>query len=157
MQLELRDYRAEAQQGLDWADKPDSADPAAPGGRRGWAGVGPAATVALRSDSGGRTTCALAQFRVVAGPGGERALFVTQGVCVLGRGDADLSLDADPSVSRRHARVQCEPGSVRLRDLGSRTGLVLNGRALRECRMVEGDRLLVGDTCLELFQAPPVP
>src|SRR5262249_24579986 len=49
-------------------------------------------------------------------------------------------------VSRRHARVRLDRGRVRLRDLGSTNGTLLNDRALpaAEVEARHGDRLQIG-------------
>lgn len=57
--------------------------------------------------------------------------------------DLDLgALDARRVVSRRHARLQCGPRGVFLRDLGSTNGTAVQGRRLEEDELV---RLRDGD------------
>jgi Inner membrane component of T3SS, cytoplasmic domain len=54
------------------------------------------------------------------------------GVHVLGRGsDATVSLDHE-DVSRRHAELEVGPDGVRVRDLGSKNGVRVDGIALGE-------------------------
>jgi pSer/pThr/pTyr-binding forkhead associated (FHA) protein len=67
----------------------------------------------------------------------------------LGRGPGcDLVL-ADPDASREHLEIARDFSGVRVRDLGSKNGLVLNGRPARgEHALAHGDRIRVGTTRL---------
>lgn len=59
------------------------------------------------------------------------------------KGESDIILDS-PTVSRRHARLECRDGICFVRDLNSRNGTFLNGRRLRpqeQCQFQEGDEL----------------
>lgn len=69
---------------------------------------------------------------------------VSEGECILGR-DAECSVRL-PSVdvSRRHARLQREGGSVVLTDLSSRNGTFVNGRAVPSARLGRGDVVRLG-------------
>jgi hypothetical protein len=67
-------------------------------------------------------------------------------VVVLGRGqDCDIQL-ADPNVSRRHAELRQEEASYWIVDLGSTNGLEVNGRRLRQAKLEDGDRIILGST-----------
>lgn len=68
----------------------------------------------------------------------------------IGRdGEADMNL-ADNAVSTRHARLTMAPSGTYVRDLGSRNGTFVNGRRIhRRCRLVDGDRLRLGNTILK--------
>src|SRR5262245_51052723 len=83
---------------------------------------------------------------------GDRSFTVTMpgsGELVIGRGpDATLSVD-DPLVSRAHALLLAVPDGLRLSDLGSRHGTLLNGERLAEPRLVgSGDVITIGGTLL---------
>jgi two-component system response regulator AtoC len=83
---------------------------------------------------------------------GERSWTVplpADGALVIGRGDeASLRL-ADPLVSRSHAQLLVVPDGLRLADLGSRHGTLLNGRRLGAAQLVSsGDVITVGSTIL---------
>ncbi|HEX3758053.1 MAG TPA: sigma 54-interacting transcriptional regulator [Kofleriaceae bacterium] len=83
---------------------------------------------------------------------GDRSFTVTlpdSGELVIGRGpDAGLSVD-DPLVSRAHALLLAVPDGLRLSDLGSRHGTLLNGERLTEPRLVgSGDVIAVGNAVL---------
>lgn len=75
----------------------------------------------------------------------------------VGRGpEAGLALQ-DPGASRRHLRLRLDAGGgAEVVDLGSKNGLLLNGRRLgpRAAALRHGDRLTVGTTEL-CFQDPP--
>jgi hypothetical protein len=81
-----------------------------------------------------------------AGPGREHPLVAS--VTVIGRGaEADLRL-ADTGVSRAHAEVLLDGPEVRLTDLGSTNGTLVNGRRISAAVLVDGDRIEVGATPL---------
>ena len=75
------------------------------------------------------------------------------GPCVIGRSDdCDVPI-ADPSASRRHARV--EPGAgggFRLFDLGSANGTWIGDRRVTESPLDNLDRFRVGGTVLEFYR-----
>src|SRR3954468_5843028 len=64
---------------------------------------------------------------------GDRSFTLTMpssGELIIGRGpDAGLSVD-DPLVSRAHAQLLAVPDGLRLSDLGSRHGTLVNGERL---------------------------
>ncbi len=95
-----------------------------------------------------------ARLRVLE-PGNAREF---EGTCplVIGRAkDAQLVL-SDPEVSRRHARLETQRGTVFLRDLGSSNGTFLNGRALTSAiELREGDEVDVGTTRLIVEKLRP--
>lgn len=76
----------------------------------------------------------------------EREVLLTQPVTVVGRSaDADLRL-ADTGVSRSHAELRLEGDAVRVVDLGSTNGTLVNGRRVAEAVLADGDRLDIGAT-----------
>jgi hypothetical protein len=82
-----------------------------------------------------------------AGAGSEHPV---EGEVILGRerASADLVIE-DPGVSRRHARVQTNNGSVIVEDLGSSNGTFVNGRRIsRAVALSAGDEIQVGATVL---------
>lgn len=73
---------------------------------------------------------------------------------VAGRSnDADLVL-ADDTVSRKHARIYQARGALWVRDLGSRNGTQVNGRAIHQQRLQAGDRITIGANLLRLDLVP---
>ncbi|MFX4273416.1 FhaA domain-containing protein [Propionibacteriaceae bacterium Y1685] len=65
----------------------------------------------------------------------------------IGRGsDADIRIN-DPGISRRHAEVQVHAdGRMRIVDLGSTNGIVVNGERVRQAEISEGARIEIGKT-----------
>lgn len=65
----------------------------------------------------------------------------------IGRGsDADVRIN-DPGISRRHAEVQVQAGgAMRIVDLGSTNGIVVNGQRVRQADLAEGSRIEIGTT-----------
>lgn len=61
--------------------------------------------------------------------------------------EADLVL-ADDAVSRKHARFFGRRGRTWLRDLGSRNGTLVNGKAVELHCLRDGDRLLIGSNLI---------
>jgi len=88
---------------------------------------------------------------VVNGPGIlDRVVPIAGGVLRIGRGpDNDLVL-SDGRVSRRHGRIAGRLGTLVYTDLGSTNGSRVNGEAVIEVVLGPGDRILVGDTTLEV-------
>lgn len=76
---------------------------------------------------------------------------LVRGVNAIGRDPAGGVLLADESVSRKHAEVFILPsGQVRIRDLGSANGTVVNGRRLGERELAVGDEIRLGAAVLRL-------
>lgn len=79
---------------------------------------------------------------VVGGEGGRRIEIGDN--ATLGRlPECDVMLD-DPSVSRRHARIQRRGMSWFIEDLGSTNGVKVNGSRVGESDLADGDRLQLG-------------
>jgi pSer/pThr/pTyr-binding forkhead associated (FHA) protein len=91
------------------------------------------------------------QIEIVEGP--QSGLQVPLDLPVeIGRADsAQLVLDSDDQVSRRHARISPDAQGAVVEDLGSRNGTFVNGQQIYSpTRLGAGDQLLVGVTVLEL-------
>ncbi len=92
---------------------------------------------------------------VLNGPaeGREHALPAPPARLVIGRDEAaDVPLD-DADASREHAELEVRLDGVWLRDLASKNGVAVNGRAARERRLADRDELQVGATVLR-FEDP---
>lgn len=72
---------------------------------------------------------------------------ITPGGLVIGRGsEADLRIN-DPGISRRHAEIVLDDaGTVRIRDLGSTNGILVDGEKVAEATLAEGSRIDIGKT-----------
>ncbi len=85
---------------------------------------------------------------VLRGPGVDAEL--DEGTLVIGRSRRCGIVLTDPNISRQHAELRLQSGSIVLRDLGSTNGTRLNGRAVRETAVRPGDRIELGTTVLRL-------
>ena len=71
----------------------------------------------------------------------------TRGAAATGGAEADLRL-ADTGVSRAHAELRLDGSEVRLTDLGSTNGTLVNGRRITSAVLADGDSIEVGATPL---------
>lgn len=103
-----------------------------------------------------RTRAPSARLRVIA-PGGRESACDFDGTSLaIGRAaDNDLVLP-DSRVSRHHARLSGRRGTLVYSDLGSTNGSRVNGVAVSELVLGEGDRIEIGDTVLVIETAPDV-
>lgn len=116
----------------------------------------PAASDRIEPPASGGDQVALSPYvLIVTSPGMTEEVDLFEGLTVIGRGaEAHLILD-HPLVSRRHAALQVTGARVQLRDLGSRNGVLVNGRPLTEpAELGPGDRFRVGDVDFELVGVP---
>jgi hypothetical protein len=83
-----------------------------------------------------------------AAAGIDREVTLPPGRFVVGRGDdADLRLH-DPTVSPRHLRFEVSDDGVRVADLGSRNGTLVDGLPVIAADLVDGARIELGETTL---------
>ena len=90
-----------------------------------------------------------ASQQLVLEVGGVRHPLVPPGL-VLGRGsNADLRVN-DPGVSRRHAMISVsgplENRTIRIEDLGSTNGIVVDGSRVQTAQLRDGSRIEIGNT-----------
>ncbi len=90
---------------------------------------------------------------ILAGGAIGDVVMIPEGGLLLGRGHTcDLRIGSpDDGTSRRHAHLFRQGRSVRIRDLGSKNGLFINGRRCREGLLVGGDMVLIGQTVLKVL------
>ena len=96
----------------------------------------------------------LASGRYLEVRGAERSLMIPIGEDPLriGRGlSADVHIDEN-SVSRRHAIVVPEGTGVRILDDRSSNGTLVNGRAVEQARLSDGDTILIGRVPLRYIE-----
>lgn len=91
-----------------------------------------------------------ATLTVISGPGTGRTYRIDSETNWLGRDDdCEIALD-DAMVSKKHARVELEPGLVRFIDNNSANGLVVDGGVVNRVDLIAGARITVGETELEI-------
>lgn len=98
-----------------------------------------------------------ATLRAIDGVNRGRTFIVPPGTTSVGRApENDIVLDS-PDVSRRHARIECGRGEIRVQDLNSTNGTRVNGEPIRVADIEEGDELSFGSQRLvvEMHTAPP--
>ena len=93
---------------------------------------------------------------VIRGPRQGQRYFITKPLMVMGRDPvADISI-ADPSVSRKHAQVSLEGDKVKLTDLGSQNGTVINGKKIPgggSQILAKEDMVKIGNSILKFLPA----
>jgi DNA-binding transcriptional ArsR family regulator len=90
-------------------------------------------------------------------PGGRQVVpLVTERVAIGRHPDNDVVLDHDPSVSRRHARIEFLAGGWCVQDLGSHAGTKVAGQDVIGVRALrDGDELQLGRTRLVFRSTEP--
>lgn len=89
-----------------------------------------------------------ASLIITAGLEKGREIFLERFPVVIGRrSDCDVTV-ADPAVSRRHARLECNNGEFFLCDLGSTNGTFINNMRVDTCKLKPGDQIKIGSTFL---------
>jgi hypothetical protein len=95
------------------------------------------------------TTYSLA---VVEGPDTGREFAIRSLPLRIGRGpQADIALNEDLGVSRRHAEIYAREDVLYIRDLHSAHGTLVNGFSIDDKSLDPGDRISVGQTSLLLM------
>ncbi|MDX1657967.1 MAG: FHA domain-containing protein [Nitriliruptorales bacterium] len=81
---------------------------------------------------------------VVRGPNAGSRFLIDRDSTTIGRHpDSHIFLD-DVTVSRRHAEVEREEGTMRVSDLGSLNGTYVNGERVEEQDLTTGDEVQIG-------------
>src|ERR1700731_1120716 len=99
---------------------------------------------------------------VIGGPAKDSTIPLPEGEAILGREPANAVAVADTSVSRKHCLLRRnEAGRFQIKDLDSRNGTLVNGRAVKEQWLRHGDEIATGDSVFlflleEQDQAPSV-
>jgi hypothetical protein len=92
-----------------------------------------------------------AKLRVVKGPFSGRTIRVPQGKLLIGREkDCQMRLDSN-SVSRHHCVLLLDEYALRIRDLGSKNGTIVNGTRIgRESILQHDDRVSIDELTFEI-------
>ncbi len=78
-------------------------------------------------------------------------VYFIDGVASIGRGEESEIFLVDPSVSRNHASISIDEGSIELTDLSSTNGTFVNGERVTGSRALgDGDLLTFGNTQMRL-------
>lgn len=83
--------------------------------------------------------------------GGEFPLKTDKQIVIGRSSELDMVLVED-MVSRKHAKIVVASGKVTIEDLGSTNGTFVNGEKIKQARLKEGDRILIGTSILKLVQ-----
>lgn len=86
--------------------------------------------------------------------GGEFPLKAEKQIVIGRSSDLDMVLVED-MVSRKHAKISIEGGQISIEDLGSTNGTFVNGEKVKQARLKEGDRILIGTSILKLVAQGP--
>ncbi len=81
--------------------------------------------------------------------GGEFPLKVDKQIVIGRSSELDMVLVED-MVSRKHAKISFSDGKITIEDLGSTNGTFVNGEKIKQARLKEGDRILIGTSILKL-------
>lgn len=73
------------------------------------------------------------------------------GESVIGRGTAATIRLGDDGISRKHARIVVEAKVVRIEDLGSANGTLVNGNLVQTAGLRDGDKIQLGSTTILKF------
>jgi pSer/pThr/pTyr-binding forkhead associated (FHA) protein len=80
------------------------------------------------------------------GEGRRTVVPVVRDEITIGRGDENVIKLTERNVSRRHARLKRENGTLLIEDLGSYNGVRINGKRISEATPInEGDLIEIGD------------
>ena len=84
--------------------------------------------------------------------GGEFPLKANKQIIIGRSSELDMVLVED-MVSRKHAKITVGgDGKITIEDLGSTNGTFVNGEKVKQARIKEGDRILIGTSILKLVQ-----
>jgi DNA-binding NtrC family response regulator len=101
--------------------------------------------------AGPRGRAAAVRIRAVDGPGAPAEYTLTAGTITIGSSSDCELVVSDKAVSRRHATVELLAGAIRVRDLGSRNGILYLGGRMSEATLPVGGSIQVGRTTLRFF------
>ncbi len=99
-----------------------------------------------------------ARLLVTTGPRKGEVIVLPAGEATLGRDSGCAVVIDDLSVSRRHVAARLTTAGLSLNDLGSKNGIEVDGRSVREALLRPGASFKIGKVELQwLEEAPPLP
>jgi hypothetical protein len=106
---------------------------------------------AVPNSSGSPTAPSRRGLRFISGKyRGEEFPLEEGKVVTIGRSsDLDMVL-VEEMVSRKHARILVDAGTITIEDLDSTNGTFVNGEKIHHARLREGDRILIGTSILKV-------
>ncbi len=120
-------------------------------------GIGYSFAAEVEELPAGRAARPISRDRIFLVVEGERQRLATGEYPVGREPDCEVFLN-HPDVSRRHARLTVEAGTVTVEDLESKNGTCLNGKRIKQAkRLVNGDTLTFGtvETTIEIWDPTP--
>ncbi len=87
----------------------------------------------------------------ISGPLKDSSFALPGGQVPIGRDPANLLAISDPSLSRRHCLLERDGEIFKIRDLESRNGTFVNGVAIKESPVHDGDQIAIGDSVFVLL------
>lgn len=71
-------------------------------------------------------------------------VFEIKNKCFIGRDPENQIVIADPIVSRKHVKIECNAKGCSLKDLDSANGVYVNGTRIKDVFLKEGDKIRIG-------------
>ncbi len=128
--------------------RPAAAPPAAAAGRQGARHGAFAQSAAPPSDTAGKVHWLIGRTGDVAG----KTFHIGSRTVTMGRGVSNFVQVVDDRVSRVHCQIASGPDGLRVKDLDSKTGTLINGEPLPEGYILQtGDQIKIGDVVLEYW------
>ena len=94
------------------------------------------------------------RIRVLTKESSEKDVYeLGEGAFSIGRSAENALVLQDSLVSRRHAVIEFDGEKVFLKDVGGKNPIRVNGQEVAECRLLDGDRIVIGHVEL-LFEHP---
>jgi hypothetical protein len=90
------------------------------------------------------------QLSVISGAAQGQTFRIPNGSSTLGRSPDNAFVIDAPDVSRKHAKLECSSGRLRVYDLNSTNGTRVNGDAVRISDLEPGDELTLGNQVLRV-------
>jgi hypothetical protein len=108
-------------------------------------------TIAMPA-AGGKIETTSWMLIIEGGPEKEKEWKINTFPIRIGRGNqVDVSLDNDLGVSRVHSEIYEKEGTLFIRDMASTHGTQVNGKQIKEKRLVSGDKIQLGLTALHII------